>query len=117
MSRPDGYLLPKVKLDPENIVREVARGFRVTYDEIMGRRRERSIVIARACAMAVVRRATTMSYPEIGDLFDRDHTTVMHHVQKVMSDPELAQGIELVVQELSPPPQLFAVPGEREQAL
>ncbi len=61
--------------------------------------------------MAVVRAATDLSLPAIGEVFDRDHTTVMHHVAKVMADPEMAEAVRLVVEELSPPPRLFAVEG------
>lgn len=108
MSRPDGYLLPQ-GVTVDHIVAEVARGFDITFEDIVGQSRARTITAARACAMAVVRAATDLSFPEIGEVFDRDHTTVMHHVAKVLSDPELSEAVRLVVEELSPPPRLFAV--------
>lgn len=115
--RPAGYLLPK-RITVDHMVAEVARGFDVTVAEIIGQSRTRTITTARACAMAVLRSATDLSFPAIGDIFDRDHSTVMHAVAKVMGDPELRRGVELVVEELSPPPRLFAVPDDpREEAV
>lgn len=106
MSRPDGYLLG-AKLAPEAIVAEVARGFGLSYDDVTGPCRARHLIRARVIAMAVVRRATDLSYPQIGRLFGRHHTTVVHHVAKVTADAELARAAEAVLAELSPHPQLF----------
>lgn len=114
MTRPTGYLLPE-GITVVHMLAEVARGFDVAVDDILGPGRGRTIVTARACAMAVVRGSTDLSLPAIGDIFDRDHTTVMHHVAKVLADPELAEAVRLVVEELSPPPQpprLFALPDD-----
>lgn len=116
MTRPDGYLLDR-KADPVRILAEVARGFRVTPEEILGRSQTRHIAIARMTAMAVVRQATSLSYPAIGRLFDRDHATVISGVAKVMGDPDLARGVAEVVDELSPPPRLFAVPDLSDEAI
>lgn len=104
--RPDGYLLDG-ELDVDAVVAEVARGFRVEVDEILGPSRARRVCVARACAMAVVRVWTDMSWSAIGRAFDRDHTTVMHNVDRVMADPELSHSVQLVAEELSPPPRLF----------
>lgn len=108
MSRPDGYLLPGAAT-ADLVMTEVARGFHVTVDDMVGDSRQRVIVTARACAMAVIREATDLSFPDIGRLFERDHTTVMHHVGRVMADPVLSESVRLVVAELDPPPRLFAV--------
>lgn len=114
MSRPDGYLVPSTVfpcgVTVDDVVREMARGFGVTAAEIIGPERgHRVVMTARACAMALVRQSTGWSYPAIGRVFGRDHTTVMHHVRKVLDDPELGEAIRQVAEELSPPPRLFAV--------
>lgn len=106
--RPDGYLVPGF-IAADVIVDEVARGFKVTRDEIMGDSRERHVCVARSCAMAVVREHTNWSWPVIGRYFGRHHTTVMAQVGRVMADPTLAEGVRQVIEELSPPPRLFAV--------
>ncbi len=112
MSRPDGYLLPG-RLSVDRVVAEVARGFDVSVCDLRGDSRSRNISIGRACAMAVLREATDWSFTQIGCYFGgRHHTSVMHNVSKVMGDPELRRSVALVIEELRPPTQLFAVPDE-----
>lgn len=53
----------------------------VTLDDVMGQRRHKSLMRARQHAWAMIRERTTMSYPEIGALFSRDHSTVIYGVQ------------------------------------
>ena len=56
-------------------------GFSV--EEIKGNSRQRPLVTARQTAMYVVRELTDLSYPAIARLFGgRDHTTVIHAVDK-----------------------------------
>ncbi|MDQ3462612.1 MAG: chromosomal replication initiator protein DnaA [Actinomycetota bacterium] len=58
--------------------------FGLTLEEITGRSRQRPLVVARQVAMYVVRELTDMSYPAIGRAFGgRDHTTVIHAVEKI----------------------------------
>ncbi len=68
----------------EQIQRRVAAYFQVEVSEIRGARRQRSILYPRQVAMFLCRRLTEASLPEIGRAFGgRDHTTVMHAVEKV----------------------------------
>ncbi len=58
--------------------------FGLSLEEITGRSRQRPLVIARQVAMYVFRELTEMSYPAIGREFGgRDHTTVIHAVEKI----------------------------------
>ncbi|HBQ04891.1 MAG: chromosomal replication initiator protein DnaA [Candidatus Poriferisodalaceae bacterium] len=58
--------------------------FGYDVDELKGKRRHRSLVQARQISMYVVRELTDLSYPAIAREFGgRDHTTVMHAVEKV----------------------------------
>lgn len=116
MSRPDGYLVPEL-LAADVVIAEVARGFRVSAEDVLGRDRSTHIHMARVCAMAVIREWSGLSFPAIGRLFDRDHTTVMHAINKVLADPDLRRSVAMVVEELQPPPRLFAVPDCKEQAV
>ena len=67
-----------------------AAAFRVTADDVLGSSRERSIVDARHVAMALVYAGTTLSLPEVGAEFDRDHTTVLSALRRVQGSPVLA---------------------------
>lgn len=60
-----------------------ARGIR-DVELLFGRDRHKSVSGARHELMAWLRaRVPELSYPDIGRLFDRDHTTVIHAVNSV----------------------------------
>ena len=66
------------------IQRKVADYFQIDLNEIRGAKRQRSILYPRQVAMFLCRRLTEASLPEIGKAFGgRDHTTVMHAVEKI----------------------------------
>ena len=65
-------------------VETVAAAFGVAASELRGRSRQRHLVEARQVAMYVLREATGLSLPAIGRaLGGRDHTTVMHALERV----------------------------------
>jgi len=66
------------------ILDATAKTFGFTYDELCGPNRRRPLVTARQIAMYVMRELTDFSYPAIAREFGgRDHTTVIHAVEKV----------------------------------
>jgi len=68
----------------DEIQRGVAEYFKIELADLRGARRQRSILYPRQVAMFLCRRLTDASLPEIGRAFGgRDHTTVMHGVQKI----------------------------------
>ena len=55
-----------------------------TVEELCGKSRRRPLVTARQIGMYVIRELTDFSYPPIAEAFGgRDHTTVMHAVDKI----------------------------------
>ncbi|MDA8398752.1 MAG: chromosomal replication initiator protein DnaA [Ferrimicrobium sp.] len=72
--------------DPREIITVTATFFNTTPTELLGQSRKRPIAMARQIAMYIMRELTELSYPEIGREFGgRDHTTVIHAVQKVQN--------------------------------
>jgi chromosomal replication initiator protein len=68
----------------EEIQRRVASYFHIDLNELRGAKRQRSILYPRQVAMFLCRKLTEASLPEIGNAFGgRDHTTVMHAVEKI----------------------------------
>ena len=66
------------------ILEATADRYGFTVDAICGPSRTRPLVTARQVAMYVVRNLTDYSYPAIARVFGgRDHTTVIHAVQKI----------------------------------
>ena len=62
----------------ETIIEETARFYKVTPEIIMSRSKIRNTVTARQVAMYLIRTLTNLTLPDIGEIFKRDHTTVMH---------------------------------------
>ena len=58
--------------------------FGFTVEDLCGKSRRRPLVIARQIGMYVFRELTDFSYPRIAEQFGgRDHTTVIHAVEKI----------------------------------
>jgi len=71
-------------ITPGAIMDATSEMFGYELEELKGKRRHRSLVQARQISMYVVRELTDLSYPAIAREFGgRDHTTVMHAVEKV----------------------------------
>jgi len=93
---PDGPPTP----EPEDILREVSNVFAVPVSAILSRQRSRRIAHPRHVAMFLVRKHTDASFPDIGAIFHRDHTTVQHGCRKIEhqleSDIELRQQVHII---------------------
>lgn len=73
---------PKPRSD-EQLLAEIAEHLGFEVDALKGKSRQRPLVSARQTAMYVFRELTDLSYPAIARLFGgRDHTTVIHAVDK-----------------------------------
>ena len=71
-------------ITPGLILERTAEMFDFTIDEIRGQSRRRPLVTARQIGMYVMRELTDLSYPAIAREFGgRDHTTVIHAVDKI----------------------------------
>jgi chromosomal replication initiator protein len=60
-----------------------ARYFGLGREDLVSKSRSRPLTTARHVAMYLLRELTQLSLIKIGELFDRDHTTVLHGIQKV----------------------------------
>lgn len=72
------------KVTVSQIISVVSSAMGISTAEIVGDKRARAIVHARHVAMYLARELTDVSLPQIGEHFGgRDHTTVLHAVEKV----------------------------------
>jgi chromosomal replication initiator protein len=82
-----GYLLSSSEPRPitaRAILEATASMFDFSVEDLTGQSRRRPLVTARQVAMYVFRELTDFSYPMIGREFGgRDHTTVIHAVEKI----------------------------------
>ena len=71
-------------ITPDLILQRTSEQFAFSIDEITGKSRRRPLVTARQVSMYVFREMTDLSYPAIAREFgNRDHTTVIHAVEKI----------------------------------
>ncbi|MBV8295904.1 MAG: chromosomal replication initiator protein DnaA [Acidimicrobiia bacterium] len=72
------------QITPRRILDATSEMFGFTIDELAGKSRSRPLVTARQIGMYVFRELTDFSYPAIAREFGgRDHTTVIHAVEKI----------------------------------
>jgi chromosomal replication initiator protein len=75
------YVKPRTD---DELLNEIAVILGYSVDALRGKSRQRPLVTARQTAMYVFRDLTDLSYPAIARLFGgRDHTTVIHAVDKI----------------------------------
>ena len=72
-----------VPLSPEAIIRTTAQAYGFVNEDLLSSSRRQPLVLARQVAMYLCRELTDLSLPKIGEKFNRDHTTVLHSVEKV----------------------------------
>lgn len=93
-----------VLLDANAIIQCVSRYYGVSQEEILGKSRAKPFVYPRQIAMYLARSHTSLSFPDLGRVFGRDHTTVLHAVQRIMDDkskdPQLQCDIKRLEDEL-----------------
>ena len=88
----------------DSIIRVVADYFNISPYDIKGKKRTKSVVFPRQIAMYISRTITDFSTTEIGYEFGgRDHTTVMHSVQRVegmiQSDIAVSNSIQNLIRQ------------------
>ena len=74
--------------DIDSIQRETARYYKVSVDDLRQDRRHKALAHARQVAMYLCRKLTKSSFPEIGQRFNKDHSTVISAVRKVEKQRE-----------------------------
>ncbi len=90
---------------PEEIIGATATLYGFDPEELAGPSRRQPLVMARQTAMYLCRDLTDLSLPRIGRLFGgRDHTTVLHAIEKVkrlmQSDRQLFERVTALSQDL-----------------
>jgi chromosomal replication initiator protein len=90
------------------IVGAAAEEFGVTREQVLDRSRRPEVALARHVAMYVARQLTSHSLPEIGrEIGNRNHTTVLHAINRVGDaigrDPGIRQAVDNLQRRLGRP--------------
>jgi len=87
------------------IQKTVADFFHIRLVDLKSKKRTQHIAFCRQVAMYLCRKLTDNSFPVIGEHFGRDHSTVIHSVDKVerqmIRDRTFKERVEMARQELS----------------
>ena len=89
----------------KKIAEMVAEFYNISGEDLMKQSRKKEYVKPRQVAMYIIRKELDTSFPSIGDFFGgRDHTTVMHAVEKVgnliSSKDSFKQEVDLILNKL-----------------
>lgn len=71
-----------MKIRSPIVLAGVSEAFGIPVEDILGPSREQRLVLARNAAYLIARRMTGMSYPQVGRVFNRDHSTIIAGVAK-----------------------------------
>ena len=75
--------------------------FGLTRADLVSKNRSRPLTTARHIAMYLLRETTSLSLIKIGEIFDRDHSTAMHGINKVQNDMSARGSTYRQVQDLT----------------
>lgn len=98
-------------LTPQKIVQNVADHFGILPEDILGKAQSRDYVLPRQMAMFFCRQELKMTFVNIGDLFSKDHSTVMASVKLIQNsidnnDSDIVPTIAVIRKKLKASPAL-----------
>ena len=94
-------------ITPDYIISVVAEHFNLTPTDLSGNKRNSKVVVPRQIAMYLCREIIDTSLKTIGkSLGNRDHTTVMHGIEKIEKDLEtdlnLSNTVDILKKKINP---------------
>jgi len=94
-----------VNVTVEKIFTSVYKKYGIPKDELTGKKRSKEIANARHVTIYLIRKITEMSFPNIGKIFEKDHTTILASYEKIekrlFSDPMFQVEIMEIEKEIS----------------
>ncbi|WP_054252898.1 chromosomal replication initiator protein DnaA [Neofamilia massiliensis] len=91
----------KIVIDSNRIKNIISDHYGVSVEDLDSKKRPKDIAYARQVAMYLCREMTDMSLPKIGaDFGGRDHTTVIHAVDKISSEIKADSTTKKTIQDL-----------------
>lgn len=94
----------KKKLSIGDIQQAVANKYNIRLADLKGKSRKKEIVNPRQIAMFIARELLDDSLVTIANAFDRDHTTVIHGIDKISlmmeEDSDIKNEIESLIKEI-----------------
>jgi chromosomal replication initiator protein len=92
---------PTRRVDFDMVIKAVETYFNISRAELISEKRSKNISHPRQIAMYLIRRYTDMSYPEIGDGFNKDHSTVIYADKNIQSKMVEEVGVKVEVERIA----------------
>ncbi len=94
----------KGEQDIEYIIETTCRFFGVSREKLFSASRKKEVSESRQVAMYLIRRLAGKSFKEIGELFGREHSTVIYNIKalekKLMRDPSIKIKVDYICKEV-----------------
>lgn len=93
-----------IRLTPSGIVRAAAQYYGVSPESVLGRSQSREYVLPRQVAMFLCRQKLSLSYVKIGEVFSRDHSTVISSIRAIsqkLEEDDRECDVSRAIQELT----------------
>jgi chromosomal replication initiator protein len=96
----------KKVITPEFIISVVAEHYHMSPSDILSSKRDKAIAVPRQIAMYLCSEYTDNTISKIGEIFGRDHATVIHNVKKIKTDRSkdfsLEETIKVLTNKINP---------------
>jgi chromosomal replication initiator protein len=97
----DVVVIKSQNMNPEQIMEVVNKYFGVARPDILGPRRQKELVVPRQIIMFLVHEQCKLPFEKIGQILGgRDHTTIMHGVEKIRLGINRDRELQRMVMEL-----------------
>lgn len=91
------------KITPENIIETVTEYFQISQEDIFSNSREKRIVYPRQVITYLLRDILGLSFKNIGNILNKDHTTIIHSYEKInimLASPKVYRDISNIREKL-----------------
>ena len=89
-----------VKVTVDKIVSKVSQKYSVDIDDIYSKKRASDITKARHICVYLMRKLSDMAYKQIGSVFKKDHSTIMHSYETIENEIQHNTLLEIEINEL-----------------
>lgn len=93
-----------ISVTVDKIFSAVFKKYNVSREDIKGKKRVKNVTWARQVAIYLIREITELSFPDIGEIVDKDHSTVIYAnncvAKKIASDPMTNIEISTLMKEI-----------------
>lgn len=88
------------KITPEYIIECCAKFYKVKKEDIYSEKRNSDIVFARQASIYIIKELTNLSFPKIGAIFGKDHTTAIYAIKKMKQTIDKDISIKINIESL-----------------